>query len=169
MRRGFTLIELLVVIAIIGILSATVLVSLNQARFKALDARRKSDMETLVKALVLYEFDHGTYAGTGSGCGSGGNGSGWFNYAYPGYTSSAMCLVNGGYVPAEILDPTGARSTNSTSQAHAYMKYNCSEATYVMASLATEPRFVDGPTNHVTCCPSCDTSYGINYMKAIPN
>jgi len=163
MKRGFTLIELLVVIAIIGILSATVLVSLNTARTKAQDARRKSDVDTIVKAFILYEFDNGNY---GTSCGNGA-GNGWFNSPYPGYTSSAMCLVNGKYTPSEIIDPTGARSASVTTPNHAYMKYNCAEATYVMASLATEPRFVDGPTNHVTCCPSCDTAYGMNYVKAI--
>ena len=60
-RRGFTLIELLVVIAIIGILSATVLVSLNTARGKARDARRQSDLKSIATALELYYFDNGRY------------------------------------------------------------------------------------------------------------
>ena len=63
MRRGFTLIELLVVIAIIGILSATVLVSLNQARAKARDAARISSIQQMEKALALYYSDHGEYPG----------------------------------------------------------------------------------------------------------
>jgi len=60
-RRGFTLIELLIVIAIIGILSATVLVSLNSARGKARDARRQTDMNQVRTALEMYYFDNGSY------------------------------------------------------------------------------------------------------------
>lgn len=43
-QRGFTLIELLVVISIISILSSIALFSLSQARIKARDAERKSEI-----------------------------------------------------------------------------------------------------------------------------
>lgn len=166
-RRGFTLIELLVVISIIGLLSSIVLTSLNTARLRANDARRKADMNTAINALALYYFDHGNYVEAGSGCGSGGNGNGWFNIQGSSYPISiAQCLVDGGYVGQEIIDPTGARSASAAGQQHAYMKYSCSLGTYMYASLATEDRFVDGPTNS-TCCTTCDTSYGMNYWKRI--
>ena len=46
-NKGFTLIELLVVISIIGFLSTLAVVTLNSARMKARDTRRKSDLKQL--------------------------------------------------------------------------------------------------------------------------
>ena len=59
-KRGFTLIELLVVIAIIGMLSSIVLASLNSARFKANDAKIRTDMHNLQLALQLYYDKNGS-------------------------------------------------------------------------------------------------------------
>lgn len=58
-NKAFTLIELLVVIAIIGILSSVVLGSLNTARAKARDAKRKQDMKMIANALQMYYDDNG--------------------------------------------------------------------------------------------------------------
>jgi prepilin-type N-terminal cleavage/methylation domain-containing protein len=60
-QGGFTLIELLVVIAVIGMLSTVAITSLNTARAKARDTRRKSDLEQILLAFEQYYFDHGTY------------------------------------------------------------------------------------------------------------
>lgn len=53
-NRGFTLVELLVVIAIVGLLATVGIVSLNQARAKARDAKRISHVNQIGKILELY-------------------------------------------------------------------------------------------------------------------
>lgn len=58
-QKGFTLIELLVVISIIGLLASVVLISLNNARKKARDAKRIADMHQLQTALDVYYTNNG--------------------------------------------------------------------------------------------------------------
>ncbi len=60
-QKGFTLIELLVVIAIIGLLSTLAVVALNNARMKARDAKRVSDIKQTQTALELYYNDINSY------------------------------------------------------------------------------------------------------------
>ncbi len=64
--RGFTLIELLVVIAIIGILSAIVMVALDDARSGGRDANRKAQTQEILKALELYYSDGSVYPQDGT-------------------------------------------------------------------------------------------------------
>lgn len=59
-RKGFTLIELLVVIAIIGLLSSVVLASLNAARTKAIEAKKKTELREMMTAVTRYYLDTGT-------------------------------------------------------------------------------------------------------------
>lgn len=63
-KKGFTLIELLVVIAIIGLLSTLAVIALNNARAKARDARRISDIKQMQAALELYYNDMNGYPST---------------------------------------------------------------------------------------------------------
>lgn len=60
-RDSFTLIELLVVISIISLLASIVFASLNSARAKARDARRKADLNQIVTALEFYYDKYNTY------------------------------------------------------------------------------------------------------------
>ena len=56
---AFTLIELLVVIAIIGILSGLIIVGMSNATNSANDAKRKANIETIRKALMMYQANNG--------------------------------------------------------------------------------------------------------------
>lgn len=62
-NAGFTLIELMVGVAIIGILAAVVYASLGEARKKARDTQRVSDLQQVQLALRLYKDVHGFYPG----------------------------------------------------------------------------------------------------------
>lgn len=80
-EKGFTLIELLVVIAIIGLLSTLAVVALGNARLKARDSKRQSDLKVFQTAVELYmtengaapirtDLTHATDAWDGAGAGS---------------------------------------------------------------------------------------------------
>lgn len=60
-RRGFTIVELAVVIAVIAILATVVFVTLNTAQGRARDAKRKTDIVNITKALEQYYSTNGTY------------------------------------------------------------------------------------------------------------
>lgn len=60
-KLGFTLIELLIVISIIGILTIISASSFRNAQIKAKDAQRKSDLDGLSKALMMYYSDNGIF------------------------------------------------------------------------------------------------------------
>lgn len=62
LQKGFTLIELLVVISIIVILATLAISSYLQAMQGARDGKRRSDIETIKQAMILYRQDMGTYA-----------------------------------------------------------------------------------------------------------
>lgn len=108
-KKGFTLIELLVVIAVIGLLSSIVLVSLNSARAKARDARRKSDLKQISLALEFYYDIYNRYP-VGSGPGNGVPGDEWRTFIQGGCDNSVLnALTSSGYlstVPEDPLAPT---------------------------------------------------------------
>ena len=77
-KTGFTLIELLIAITIIGILVAVGLGSFGSAQKKARDSKRKTDLQSISRALELYYNDCGAYPLTGNnnviaGCGATGS------------------------------------------------------------------------------------------------
>ena len=96
--RGFTLIELLVVISIIGLLSSVVLASVTDVRAKARDARRKSDLNQLAKALeVRYNDTASSYPISAGGFQNAGHGG-------------LDAILVPGYFPVVPDDPLNAGS-----------------------------------------------------------
>ncbi len=61
--KGFTLIELILVTAIVGLFAAGVIAVINPSQqvHKANDAKRKSDLEAIQRALEAYYADNGRY------------------------------------------------------------------------------------------------------------
>ncbi len=128
-QNGFTLIELLVVIAIIGILSATVLMSLNATRAKARDAARAKSMKTLILGLNLFYDQNGCLPYTsGSAC---PNINGYAEGAadgYGGFDSSALnsflpFLRSAGTMGSVPLDPTNSQTSSK------FFRYYCYSTT----------------------------------------
>ena len=154
-QKGFTLIELLVVISIIGVLSTIAMTSLNGARAKARDARRKSDMEQIALAIEQYYYDHGTYVIPGTGY--DGCSCGWFNYQDSSHyiKSIANGLEEAGYFTEAPLDPL-LTSDNQTPQ---YMKYQCGSGFYVYAKLEAPSASDQAAFDNA----ACHTGYGMNY------
>lgn len=68
-RKGFTLVELLIVIAIIGVLTATVLTSLGDARESGINAKIMAELDGLSKRASIEFSETGSY---NSACGTNG-------------------------------------------------------------------------------------------------
>lgn len=114
-ETGFTLIELLVVIAIIGILAAVVMASLNSARAKSRDAKRKSDLHQISLALELNKATNNTYAIPNA------PGYDWFSYISPYHTkSAAQSLVDEGFMANAAVDPSGVTTYTAPRQGYMY-------------------------------------------------
>ncbi len=103
-RKGFTLIELLVVIAIIGILSSFSVVSLNSARIRARDAKRKADTIQVRTAINLYYEDYDAYPICGSWDG-GADDFGATTGCYTGTLATALTAGERPYMNELPADP----------------------------------------------------------------
>ncbi|MBP6859101.1 MAG: prepilin-type N-terminal cleavage/methylation domain-containing protein [Candidatus Magasanikbacteria bacterium] len=134
--KGFTLIELLVVIAIIGLLSTLAVVALGNARQKARDARRLSDLKQLQTALELYYTDQTAYP-TGSGVTLGST-----NYA---------CLNASGFGTAGCANPYMGQVPSDPLGTQSYVYTAASSSYSVTATLETT---MNGLSGGVTLSPS---------------
>lgn len=120
-KKGFTLIELLVVIAIISLLATMAVGALKNSQIKARDARRKSDLSQIRKALELYYSDNGLYPQANT-CAYGANC----------YTQSTAgdnwipALTAGGYMQKVPKDPKNNATAPWTTGHYTYAYGNVS-------------------------------------------
>lgn len=97
-KSGFTIIELLVVTTIIAVLAVGAFISFSTAGKSARDGRRKSDLETVRQALVLYKAENSNYIANAG-------------YDAGGYTTVAGTLTVSGFLSNPA--PSDPKSTYS--------------------------------------------------------
>lgn len=186
--HGFTIVELLIVIVVIGILAAITIVSFSGIQDRAHDVRRKSDLATISKTILINNTQNGQQSlRQNSGCGAYGNGSGWWHTEEDFYPKTVRtCLVEAGFHQvANIIDPSGCEGGGTTacpSPRYRYMVLACElngvDVGYVLGRLATEP--ADTTTTDNLCTDiygdsgftpgsvaNWDTVYHINYVTRI--
>lgn len=149
-NKGFTLIELLVVIAIIGILSTLAIVALQNARQKARDAKRVSDIKQLVTALELYYSDQTSYPSYSGGL--GGASAATLSNASGGFTATTSSgIIYMGKVPVPPGGVTGDVYTYAPSPPSCTTACTSYSITFVtesaaMAGLATGTSHTANPS-----------------------
>ena len=151
-QSGFTLVELLIAVSVVAVLATIVYASFGEARKKAHDTQRVTDIQTLQLALKLYHEKYATYlvSGTGQGNVATANGAG---------SSVVTALYNEGLLPSTTLDdPT-------QTGADGYLLYLCS-SNQVYALYATKERPITSESNYIgtiTCSGSTASGLGKNY------
>jgi prepilin-type N-terminal cleavage/methylation domain-containing protein len=123
-EKGFTLIELLVVVSIIGLFSSIVLVSMQDVRSKARNARRLNDMNAIAKSIQLYFDRNGQFpARTADSCCDG-----WDQgpCVAPGETDPYAFidpLKTAGILSAAPSDPSGKPASANPTDCYGYGYY----------------------------------------------
>jgi type II secretion system protein G len=148
-KKGFTLIELLVVIVIIGILSGFIIVSMNSAINASKDAKRKSDIGTLQRSLMIYGVQN--------------------NNTYPS-TDTYPCTIGGGTTPCTNLatDLLPYIASLPTDPNGGYYTYNYADGNFTLSTMLSSGDYYsysssDGFGSFVCGNPFTDTRNSKTY------
>ncbi|MFH0749488.1 MAG: prepilin-type N-terminal cleavage/methylation domain-containing protein [Candidatus Gottesmanbacteria bacterium] len=167
-KNGFTLIELMVVIVIMGILVTIGIFAFQSSQKKSRDARRKSDVSQVSKALEMYNNDVGTYPAGGTvGTADAGKIIGC------GDTIKTACSWGGSfsnttkatYMVKLPIDPTSGRVYYyERSGSNGYRLYARLENTEDSSIPTTDPKVYNkncGSSSSVVCCNFVLTSSNV--------
>ncbi|MCL4426967.1 type II secretion system protein GspG [Patescibacteria group bacterium] len=122
---------MLIVVAIIGILAALIIVSLNIVLSKARDARRKADINEIVKALDIYYLDNGQFPASGGAVQPNGE---WSNSDDSSWNTLAASLQL--YINPLPKDPINTSNCALSSSCYTYtyysISYGCPQQWYML-------------------------------------
>lgn len=137
--KGFTLVELLVAVAILAVLTVVGLMVINPvAQFnKTRDARRKSDLAQIKRALLMYHNDEGEYPSTDAFLSSG---TAWTRPAHPDVI----------YMKTVPVDPSAGYYSYSLTAPEEYCLWATLQNTI-------DPDIAESQTR---CADACGTLYG---------
>jgi prepilin-type N-terminal cleavage/methylation domain-containing protein len=118
---GFTLIEVIVVIAVLAVLVAMTLFAYGGAQARSRDAKRKTDIANITKALELYYQDNGSYpipSGTSSVINTN-----WYSSGDASWTTFSTTLTAAKAIDALPVDPINNSSSPLTTAGRGYAYY----------------------------------------------
>lgn len=182
-QKGFTIVELLIVIVVIAILAAISIVAYNGIQARSNDARIRSAVNQLEKAMIAWSVDNGSMirGGSGSTVAAGVNGCtdgayGWFGSGN--YTCSAEdTLVSGKVIPSGFtaaLPKNTYANTSATNGRFALMLYGCGTGKYILFWTLQVPT-TDDTAQYTSARTECGygsndtfrTNYGMQGAKVI--
>lgn len=154
-KRGFTLIELLVVMAILGVLATVGLSSFRLSQIKSRDARRKSDLGQVQRALEMYYNDYGAYPA------AAGGEIGGFAWGTEEFKDAKDTV----YMKELPKDPTGTQEyCYATSAVPPYTYYKL----YARLENSQDPKCLDGNCATARVCGTGTYNYGVSSSNTVP-
>ncbi len=162
------MIELLIVVAIIGILAALIIVSLNIVLPKARDARRKADINEIVKALDIYYLDNGQFPASGGAAYPNNSWSNSNDSSWNSLTSQLQPYINP--LPKDPVNTSGCWSGTTGNICYNYdyysdANYGCAQQQWYMLVYTLENKS-DPALSQSPGATACDGS-NHNYTGTI--